>query len=177
VPKKNEKNHGVSIREISFFGLQAILPALFAILPSAVFLIAFADLAKGVARLADGTLVLIAFTMLISLSQDLTQAVRPNNRQHVARLEVVLRVSAIGILATYMFLQTITTVIDLRQSPQPYVPDPTRGTNSFYYSIDAWWGGDGPVQLACALMAILCLVVSTLLTARIHKVLRPHFVD
>lgn len=142
----------MKVREISFFALQGIIPTVFALLPIGLTLATDEDaVPTAVARIADGTIILIAFMMLISLSQDLRESVRPNIHAQVEKLELLLRVGAILMIAVYTFYQSVA------------VTDVVEGANSRL--LDAW----------LTTYAITMLLFSNLACFWTLRVLRPHF--
>lgn len=169
---------GISTREIAFFGLQAAIPLAFAVLPSLIFLLAFRDVPHSVEKLTDGTLVLIAFTMLISLSQDLQQSVRPYQRASVAKIELLLRVAALVILGVYMLMQSVAMVL-VGKNYEGYYGEllPIVGKETFGYSVDQWIKGDRDIDISLLVIAATCLILSIILCARVLLVLRDHFDD
>lgn len=150
--RKKTNRHAMKVREISFFSLQAIIPSIFALLPIGLTLaIEERGTSLAVARIADGTIILIAFTMLISLSQDLKESVRPNIHAQVEKLELLLRVGAILMIAVYAFYQSVA------------VTGRVRGLNKEL--LDAWLTGYAFVMLFFATLA--CFITL--------RALRPHF--
>jgi predicted Co/Zn/Cd cation transporter (cation efflux family) len=145
-------HHGMKIREISFFSLQAIIPTIFALLPIGLTLAIAQDGASAaVTRISDGTIILVAFTMLISLSQDLKESVRPNIHAQVEKLELLLRVGAILMIAVYTFYQSVA------------VTGGVEGPNEVL--LDAWLTGYAFVMLFFSVLA--CFITL--------RALRPHF--
>ena len=139
-------------REIAFFSLQALIPTIFALLPVGLTLATNLDPAyAALNRVADGTLILISFTMLISLSQDLKESVRPNIHAQVEKLELLLRVGAIMMMAVYTFFQSIAIPVS--------AVDPEK------HLLNIWLSS----------FAFLMLFFSTYACYITLKVLRPHF--
>ena len=145
----------VSGREIAFFGFQAVIPACFALIPAVVYVLSLRDGLSALHRLADGTLILISFTMLISLSQDLQQAVRPYHRRFVAKIELMLRVFAICILAAYAVAQSAAIQVEsIASKPQSAL------INSLLVGL-----------------SVYSFIISIILVRSVLSTLRPHFVD
>jgi predicted Co/Zn/Cd cation transporter (cation efflux family) len=145
-------HHAMKIREISFFSLQAIIPTIFALLPIGLTLAIEEDGASSaVTRVADGTIILIAFTMLISLSQDLKESVRPNIHAQVEKLELLLRVGAILMIAVYTFYQSVA------------ITGGVEGPNKVL--LDAWLTAYAFVMLFFSILACFFTL----------RALRPHF--
>jgi len=110
---------------------------------------------EALTRLADGTLVLIAFTMLISLSQDLKEAVRPNARQLVERLELLLRTTALIMIGVFTFYQALA------------VNRPVKDGDTTRFWLEVW----------LSVGAFVLLLFSTYACHLSLKILRPHFND
>ncbi len=146
-------NHDkMTTREIGFFSFQGLIPTIFALLPVGLTLaISKEPVPDALARIADGTLVLISFTMLISLSQDLKDSVRPNIHAQVERLELFLRVGAIMMIAVYTFFQAIAVA-----KPE---------TDLSKDLLNKWLTG----------LAFAMLVASVYACRLTLKTLRPHF--
>jgi hypothetical protein len=189
-----EQYQPISAREVAFFGLQGIIPAVFAIVPAALFIIGFGSAAGAVRKFADGTLVLISFTMLISLSQDLRPAVKPYHRDFVGRLELLLRIAAIVILGVYTLFQSTSMLVLAKESScaVPYLSagstagkqEPPEASETLIEKCKErvldLLSPTRPVPLldiALSIFSGLCFIFASILSLRILSMLRPHFTD
>jgi hypothetical protein len=163
-----KQKRDISTREVAFYGLQAIIPAMFAIVPVFLFAIVFGDLTVAARKLTDGTLVLISFTMLISLSQDLTPAVKPHQRNDVAKLELLLRIAAIVILAVYTLFQA-TSMLFLYEESTCAIPATA--------TCSVLKGARPVLDKPMSFFSLYCFVLASLLALWVLRTLRPHFTD
>jgi hypothetical protein len=159
---------------VAFFGLQAVIPACFAIVPVVVFLIGVDSLAGAARKLTDGTLVLIAFTMLISLSQDLRPAVKPYHREYAAKLELVLRIAAIVILAVYTLFQSTSMIIIFKESN---CIDATEKCMKLAYETISPHRSVRRLDLLLSAFSFICFMCASALSLRVLYVLRPYLTD
>jgi hypothetical protein len=174
----------ISTREVAFFGLQAIIPAFFAIVPLIVFAIGFESPAIAARKLTDGTLVLISFTMLISLSQDLSSAVKPYHREYASKLELLLRIAAIVILAVYTLFQSTSMLVIFKETNSVLSIFQNTSCRELIepckkIAFDALdpHRSVHPLDLGLSVFSFVCFFFASVLALRILYVLRPYFIE
>jgi hypothetical protein len=142
-----------------------------------VFVIGFENLAGAARKLTDGTLVLIAFTMLISLSQDLRPAVKPYHREYAVKLELLLRIAAIVILAVYTLFQSTSMLVIFKESSCG--PGTQASPECAKHVLETLNPHRSPniLDIALSVFSLICFTGASILSWRVLRVMRPHFVD